>query len=736
MEAKSKNMQTNLNTLLKKHFGYSSFRPKQREIIEDVLGGKDVIVLMPTGGGKSICFQLPTLALGGCALIISPLISLMKDQVDQLRALGLKAEYYNSSLSESEKRDVIDQLKGGQLQFIYSAPETLYSPVGQEILAQEYALIAIDEAHCVSMWGHDFRPEYTQLSQLRGMHPKTPFMALTATADKLTKWDIAKHLGLKEPVLHQSSFDRPNIHLSVRGNMPKSKKMADLQRFLRSHEDESGIIYCLSRRETEEMVQQLDEWDISAQAYHAGLDAGTRAKVQEDFINDDLQIVCATIAFGMGIDKSNVRWVVHNNLPKNVEGYYQEIGRSGRDGDVAEALLYYNYRDVKLLSDFAKQGEQTEVMLEKLNRMVEFAEATSCRRRILLSYFSEDLRTDCENCDVCQNPRKKIDGTRHSQMAISAVMRAKEKLSTNLLIDVLRGAKTAQIFSEGLNKIKTYGVGSENSWKEWHYFIREMKNQGIFEIAYNENMHLKATPFAQDVVAGKSTVTFAEYIEEEPKKKRKTKKKKVEFLSEDEMLFDRLKLLRKQLAVEANIPPYLIFSDASLKDMSAKTPRSIDDFMDVSGVGEAKADRYGKDFMKLIDQFAEAEYVRTVLHPEHKKKLRSKGSSVQSTCDLFQEGKTPEEIATERNMSESTIWTHLSTGFKEKKLNDWHRLVSPAEIKKVEEAVVETGGANLLKPIYDFLNESLSYDKIRIALLYLDQIDNQENELSAQEDQA
>ncbi len=595
--------------ILQEYYGYTSFRGNQAEIIQSVLQGKDSLVLMPTGGGKSLCFQIPSLLLEGITIVISPLISLMQDQVQSLKANGIHAEFINSTQSATEKSVIRSEINNGKIKMVYIAPETLYSAQEDWLFSLPISLVAIDEAHCVSMWGHDFRPEYTQLSNLRKHFMDIPFIALTATADKHTRQDIIQNIGLNNAEIFLSSFDRPNIALKVRGNLPKRKKMDEIIDYCLSRSAESGIIYCLSRKETEEMSHTLVMAGIQAAHYHAGMESTERAEVQDKFLNDDLKVICATIAFGMGIDKSNVRYVIHNNLPKYLEGYYQEIVRAGRDGMPSDAILYYNYRDVKLLSDFARDGSQSEVLLEKLNRMVQYSEADHCRRKILLSYFSENLAEDCGNCDVCAHPPKYFNATKLAQMALSAVKRCAEQLSTLLLIDVLRGAKTADIFEKGLNKVKTYAVGAEHSWKEWSHYLIGMKNQGVFEIAYHEKMKLNITPFGENILFGKNELFLTHLIDLVDIPKTKTTSKADIILSSNELLFDRLRMLRKKLAVQANVPPYIIFSDVSLHDMATKLPKNTADFLEVNGVGKAKAERFGEEFLMLIREFGEREKV-------------------------------------------------------------------------------------------------------------------------------
>ncbi|MFA7274065.1 MAG: DNA helicase RecQ [Crocinitomicaceae bacterium] len=693
--------------LLQEIFGYNAFRGQQEEIIQHALSGKDTLVLMPTGGGKSICFQIPSLLINGITLVVSPLISLMQDQVQALEANGIPSAFVNSTQTAAEKDKIRQRAMDGELKLLYAAPETIFSSAESWITELDIRFVAIDEAHCVSMWGHDFRPEYTYLNRLRIRFAQVPFMALTATADKHTRRDIVHHLGLKEAKTFLSSFDRPNLQLTVRGNLPKAKKMGEIVAYIKIRKEETGIIYCLSRKETEDMAFALIKQGINASYYHAGMKPEERAKVQNDFLFDKTQVICATIAFGMGIDKSNVRYVIHNNLPKNLEGYYQEIGRAGRDGLPAEARLYYNYRDVKLLSDFASQSEQSEVLLEKLNRMLEFAEAEHCRRKILLSYFSESLEDDCHNCDVCSKPPKYFDGTKLAQMALSGVKRCQEQISSLLLIDLIRGAKTTEIFERKMNELKTYGIGAKQSWKEWSHYLTAMKNQGVFEIAYHEKMHLKITTFGEDILYGRKELKLSYFIEN--KDAITIAPKAPSHLDFNEMLFDRLRLLRKKIAVEENVPPYIIFSDATLKDMAQRTPRNTDEFELVSGVGTHKASKYGPEFIELIKAFLN----------QNTSGKKPKESTYDKTLELFQLGKSIPEISAIRALSTTTVLSHLAQLYLENKWTDIDLYVSTEEVEKVRKAVEVTGEKVALKPIYEFLGDELEYGKIRLAMAYL-----------------
>ncbi|MGB0933782.1 MAG: DNA helicase RecQ [Lishizhenia sp.] len=698
-------MTKNALNILEEVFGYKSFRPQQEKIINAVLNKTDSVVLMPTGGGKSLCFQIPALMQDGITLVISPLISLMKDQVEALKANGVSAAYLNSTVDEEERLDIIKRSKSNEIKLLYLSPETLVTVLSGFILDLDISIVAIDEAHCVSMWGHDFRPEYTQLSTFRNSLPDATFIALTATADKLTRKDIANHLGLKSPEVFVSSFDRPNLSLTVRGNIPKKKKITEVVDFISDRLDESGIIYCLSRKETESWSEILTENGIRAAHYHAGLPAEERAKVQEDFINDTIPIICATIAFGMGIDKSNVRWIIHNNLPKNVEGYYQEIGRAGRDGLASDTLLYYNMRDVVLLAQFAQDSSQKEVLIEKLNRMKEYAQATTCRRKILLAYFSEQLTNNCNNCDVCKNPPASFNGEIIAQKALSAAARTKETLSARMTVDVLRGAKTMEIFSRGLNKVKTYGAGREYSLDEWNHYITQCINMGLFEVAYDENMHLKITEFGKDILYGKKRIyltkpTLTDTI-------RKEKKKSITTLSSDENLFNQLKLLRRKIAVEDNVPAYIVFSDATLLELSKEKPTTQNALLAISGVGLKKAETYGEEFLAAIIEFKKTA------------KPKKKVNTIDITATLLNQNLSVEQIAEERNLSATTVYSHIATLLNNNKDMDYKAFISESDLTKMNKAFEEIQEENQLKPYFEYFNGEVEYHKIRIALAIL-----------------
>ncbi|WP_339659210.1 DNA helicase RecQ [uncultured Polaribacter sp.] len=696
-------MKKQTHTLLKNVFGYDTFRPLQEEIINRTLDGKDSFVLMPTGGGKSICFQIPALIFNGITIVVSPLISLMKDQVQALKSNGIKADFFNSSISSQEENEVINKAMNGELQLLYLSPEKLISVSNTWLKELNIKLVAIDEAHCVSMWGHDFRPEYTQLKVFRNSIPDVPFMALTATADKSARIDIEEQLGLTNSKLFISSFDRKNLSIDVRGQVQKKKKLQEIGNFIERRKNESGIIYCLSRKNTEEVASYLKEEGHSVAFYHAGMNFEEREQTQTDFINDDIKIIVATIAFGMGIDKSNVRFVIHYNLPKNLEGYYQEIGRAGRDGLPSETILYYNMRDFVLYSQFADDGANSEMQKEKLNRMLQFTEAKSCRRKILLSYFGEHLTENCGNCDVCENPPKDFDGTILTQKALSGIARMKEQDGITMLINVLRGSNNADIHEKQYFNLKTYGIGKDVSFFDWRDYIIQMANQGLIEIMYSESSALKISPIGWQVLRGEKTIRLTTPISAADKKKNQ---KVIKTASEGEPnkdLFTELKKIRLSISKEENMPAYIIFNDKTLKLMSISQPTTENEFLAISGVGMNKMEKYGEEFMNVIRTF------KNVAKPK-------KITTIQKTFNLYNEGLNPAEIAEERSLSITTIFSHLSQLYMEGKEVDLEKLVSKEVVDKVRIAFNELERKIELKPIYEKLNEEVSYGEIRLSI--------------------
>ena len=589
--------------LLKSIYGYDSFRPQQKEIIDYVVAGGDALVLMPTGGGKSVCYQIPALMLDGVALVVSPLISLMKDQVDALQANGVNAEALNSSNDEYANRLIFERCSRGEIKILYISPERLMAEITRLQKSVKVSMIAIDEAHCVSQWGHDFRPEYTQLGVLTECFPNVPILALTATADKITKTDIVEQLRLRNPRIFISSFDRPNLSLDVRKAYQKRERLRTIIDVIRRHRGESGIIYCLSRKGTEEMAADLKAKGITAGVYHAGMSAADRSRVQDDFINDRIHVICATIAFGMGIDKSNIRFVIHNNMPKSIESFYQEIGRGGRDGLPTETILFYSLKDLITLRKFAEDSGQRDINLEKMKRMQEYSEAQVCRRRILLNYFGETSECRCGNCDVCKNPPQLFDGTDLVQKALSAIKRCNEEIGFSVTIDILKGSISSVVIAKGYDKIKTFGVGRNVPALDWHAYLLQMLQMGYIEIAYNEDNHLKITPLGEDILYGRKRAQLSVIVRDDLRVKKRQRKDVIPQLAlanPDEELFEKLRALRKTIAEEMGTAPYIVLSDKSLRSIAALKPTDLNTFADAYGIGEYKKNRFGKRFVELV----------------------------------------------------------------------------------------------------------------------------------------
>lgn len=696
-------------TALKKFFGYETFRPMQAEIIQAVYEGKDSLVLMPTGGGKSICFQLPAITMPGTCVVVSPLISLMKDQVESLRANGIRASFLNSSLNSAEQQAIENEFFNGELELLYVSPEKLVTSSFQPLLKKaKVNLFAIDEAHCISAWGHDFRPEYSQLKFVKRNFPAIPIIALTATADKLTRKDIVTQLGLPSPNVFVASFDRPNISLEVR---PGQKRIEQILQFIRLKTGQSGIIYCLSRKSTEDLAAKLNAKGIKAGYYHAGLSAAERSKVQEDFINDQVPVIAATIAFGMGIDKSNVRWIIHYNLPKNMESYYQEIGRAGRDGTKAETLLFYSYGDIMILRDILSknQSENTEIQMAKLDRMQQYAESLACRRRILLNYFSEDSNEGCGNCDNCLNPPTYFDGTVIAQKALSAAYRLRENVGLRLLIDVLRGSGRKEIFENGFDSIKTYGAGREFSFFDWQHYMSQLINLGYLEIAYDQKNVVKLTPASQRVLFGKEKIQLVQQTtvkarQEAAKAKSKPISKR-ERVRDD--LFEVLRQLRKQLAQQRGVPPYIIFTDASLEEMAARRPMNDAAMQQVSGVGERKLQLYGDAFMQAIRDFVAANSASI-----------KDGSTSKLSLELFRQGLTIDEISVKRELAPRTIYSHLAQLYEAGENIDLKPFISATHIDTIIQALKYLEKPYKLKDIYDRFDGQYQYHQIHFALAH------------------
>ncbi|SOE22423.1 ATP-dependent DNA helicase RecQ [Spirosomataceae bacterium TFI 002] len=707
------------NEVLKKHFGYDNFRPLQGEIINHVLAKNDALVLMPTGGGKSICFQVPALLFEGLTIVISPLIALMKDQVEALRGNGIKASFLNSSLSQQEQDAVLWAAKLGELKLLYIAPEKLFQGnLMSRFKDFNISLFAIDESHCISSWGHDFRPEYRQLSIIKKDFPKVPVIALTATADKVTRRDICKQLEINEEHTFLASFDRPNISLEV---LPGRLRMKQILNFLDKVPDQSGIIYCLSRKGTESVAGNLIAAGYKADYYHAGLPAEERSRVQERFIKDDMQIIVATIAFGMGIDKSNIRWILHYNLPSNVESFYQEIGRAGRDGEEAQAKLFYSYADIinrqRMIDDNEMPKEQKEMMTAKLERMKQYAEANICRRRILLSYFNEEVTQDCGNCDVCKNPRTRFDGTVIAQKALSGIARTHEKVAMGMLIDVLRGSRNRNVLNLGYDQIKTFGVGHDLRYEEWMDYLSQLLNSGCMDIAYDEGHSYKLNSRSLAILKGEENVELSAFISVAERKAREDQRApqtrtKTEIVRGE--LFEILRTLRKQIADSLGIPPYLVFNDRTLSDMAEKKPISNQQLLDVSGVGEEKLRRYGKAFLDEIATY--------LTRNAQKGSVLGKGKTYDATLLLFNEGKNVEEISEARKMSPTTILGHL---IKLKELGndiDLRSLIDDWSFDAISKGIkdLKMHRTDPAKLLFEHLGGDVDYGKIRLTMTIYD----------------
>jgi len=710
---------------LQKYFGYSEFRHHQETIIQNILAGKDVLALMPTGGGKSLCYQLPAVLMNGLTIVISPLIALMKDQVDSLNVNGIPAEFLNSSQSDQEQAAITQKLKNNEIKLLYLAPERIFrsgSTLISFLKSLPVCLIAIDEAHCISQWGHDFRPEYLMLAGLKKEFPQIPVIALTATADKLTRKDILEKLDLKNPAEFVSSFNRANITYRV---IPKKNSFNQLLDFLDQRKDDSGIIYCLSRKSTEALAADLKSEGYSAEAYHAGMDHADKARNQEAFLRDDVKIIVATIAFGMGINKSNVRYVVHVDLPKNIEGYYQETGRAGRDGLPSDALLLYSYGDATKLRGFARvegNEEQSAIMLKKLDDMVKYSQLQTCRRQYLMQYFDEAFPDNCGSCDVCLSEIKKFDATLIAQKALSAVARLKESFGNTYVIDFLRGSRREKIREEH-KQLKTYGVGDDIHRADWFRYIRELITQGYLRVSDDAFPVLKLTDKSEAVLKGLQKVELiaSQTIEgrhDEP-------------AAFEASLLSELKLIRRDIAVNGNVPPYLILSDAALVEMATYLPQSLDELRLISGFGDIKLARYGREFLIPVKNYCAKNGLISRIGqkkraPERKSraerpnsKLRSSDTRIESFT-LYRSGKSIPDIAAERGLSPTTIESHLSY-FVQTGEMDVLDMVKEEKIPAIKDAV-ESYGHERLGPLKEVLGDNYTYGEIKAVIGWMNRV--------------
>ena len=586
---------------LKEIFGFTSFRPAQEAVIRQIFENKDTLALLPTGGGKSICYQIPALVNPGTCIVVSPLLALMKDQVDNLRENGVAAAALNSQLSKEESARIRSEAIQGKLKLLYLSPERIHFEMHQLLPKMKISLFAIDEAHCISQWGHDFRPEYAELHALRTQFPQIPLLALTATADSATRNDILEQLSIPKENTILSSFNRPNLHLAVKVNYRKREKIQQIIRFIQNHKRESGIIYCLSRRGTESVAKELLQNGFRAAAYHAGLETEERVRIQEDFLHDRIQIICATTAFGMGIDKPDIRFVIHFNTPKNMEGYYQEIGRAGRDGMPSDTLLFYSDSDMVQLAKFAEESGEQELQIEKLHRIEHYATSPICRRRILLSYFGETFDHDCNNCDICEHPPKRFDGSILAQKALSAIFRTHEKENSQTIIDILCGKRHAAILEKHYDALKTFGVGKTTPTAKWAAYLMQLIHLGAIEKSYALSQHLSITPFGKDILFGKRKIELA-LIREQEELSKPFPIEKSRPSSKDDFLFQELRQLRMELAQKEDVPAYMIFNDKVLSEIVRQKPICMEEFADIPGIGSFKLKKYGQIFVQKICQ--------------------------------------------------------------------------------------------------------------------------------------
>ena len=701
----------NALTILQEKFGYASFRLEQEAIINAVLQKKDTFVLMPTGGGKSLCYQVPALLFDGLTIVISPLIALMKDQVDALRINGIEADYLNSTQSAEQQHEILNKVRLKQLKLLYLTPESTFF---KQLPSFHVSLVAIDEAHCISHWGHDFRPEYLMLAQLKRTMPHVPVIALTATADRLTRKDILEKLELNNPVTFISSFNRANIRYTIE---PKRRSFEKLLDFLEKRKNDAGIIYCLSRASVEKLAQDLNKEGYEALPYHAGLEKDIRSRHQEMFLRDEVKIIVATVAFGMGIDKSNVRYVVHMDLPKNIEGYYQETGRAGRDGLDSEALLFFSYADVSKMKRFVEiedNPEQTKIYLRKLDQMAEYGDLTTCRRKYLMNYFDESAESFCGNCDICLTRTELSDATILAQKVLSAVTRLEGRFGTGYIIDFLRGSQAAKI-QEQHKQLKTFGIGADVSKDEWSNIIRDLLAQGYLTKAEGIYPVLQLTDTSTSVLKGLVKVMITR-----TKEKIEIEEEKTDY---EEALFQRLKDTRRQIASSENVPAYIILSDATLMELATYLPHTKEEFRKISGFGEVKIEKYEKAFRDVVTAYCTEHALTSRIHLKTPKRIRKERperetDTKQQSLELFMLGNSIEKIAELRNLSRVTIEGHLAFYVQSGKLSI-DQLMDTSKIPAIREAIEQIGG-KMLTPIKELLGDNYSYGEIRMVMAHIE----------------